>query len=61
MAKFKVYVYEVHQVEVEVEADTSEAAKRKVERREYNSLTAEKKRFYSHRLDLNTWMAFQTK
>lgn len=58
MAKFKVYFYEVHQVEVEVEADSSDDAKRKVERREYDPLT-ETNRAFSHRLDLNTWMAFQ--
>ncbi len=58
MAKFKVYFYEVYQVVVEVEADSSEAAKRKVEQRDYDPLT-ETNRTVSHRLDLNTWMAFK--
>lgn len=58
MAKYKVYFYEVHQVEVEVEAESSDLAKRKVEHRDYDSLT-EKNRVFSHRLDLNTWMAFK--
>lgn len=58
MAKYKVYVYEVHQVVVEVEADSADLAKRKVERNDYDSLS-ETNRVFSHRLDLNTWMAFK--
>ncbi len=59
MAKYKVYVYEVHQVEVEIEAESSSDAKRKVEHRRYDPLTAETDRKFSHRLGLDTWMAFR--